>query len=419
MKIILILSLLSGVALATDWPTAQHDNRRSGVTADQLTAANLSNTWVFTSKSRPQPAWFGKMERDSYAKKTFQADTYDYDKAFNIIAADGKVFFASSSENACVALNDSTGAELWRSPAISAVRVAPTYDSGKIYFGADDGYAYCVNATDGSLVWKYRGAPSETMIASNHKFISRTPCRTGVLIDSGKAYCGFGLMSWNGNYMVKLNAITGVEETKLTLSKPYADDVYPPKADRISYRATSYSFEGMLLSDGTDLFVTQGRNAPASFKLNPLSLNGNFSGCGGTFATLSSSGEFFHGPGHFYSARVDHMQESTASTRAEVAKLNYVSRILVDNSGNRFAILRDSVKATGANTWTQGIEQPVTLILAGTTLYVGAKDQVVAIDSTNGTVLKILPVDGTAYSLAVANGKLFASTSTGKIYAFE
>ncbi len=401
MKIILILSLLSGMTLASDWPSYQHDNRRSGITADQLNAANLTQSWVFTAKSRPQPAWFGKMERDSYAKKTFQADTYDYDKAFNIIAANGKVFVASSSENACVALDDTTGTELWRAPAISAVRVAPAYDNGKVYFGSDDGYAYCVSATDGSLVWKYHGAPSDTLIANNHKFISRNPCRTGVLIDSGKAYCGFGLMSWHTNIMVKLNATSGAEESKYTQS------------------GSGYSFEGMLLSNGTDLFVTQGRNAPASFKFGTsLTLNGKLPGCGGTFATISSDGKFFHGPGH-RGSRIDHMQESNASTRADVAKINFVSRIIVDDSNNRFSIIRDSVKATGANTWVQGIEKPVTMILAGTTLYVGAKNQVVAIDSTNGTVLKILPVDGTAYSLAVANGKLFASTTTGKIYAFH
>jgi len=403
MKIILTLSLLSsliGLCMASDWPSYQHDNRRSGITPDQLDAANLSQKWVFTAKARPQPAWFGKMERDSYAKKTFQADTYDYDKAFNLIAADGKVFFASSSGNACVALNDTTGAELWRAPAISPVRIAPAYANGKIYYGADDGRVYCVNANTGTLIWKYRGAPSETMITSNHKFISRNPCRTGVLINSGKAYCGFGLMSWHTNIMVKLDATTGVEESKYTKSGP------------------GYSFEGPLLSDGTDLFVTQGRNAPASFKMGTsLTLNGKLPGCGGTFATISSDGKFFHGPGH-RGPRVDHMQESNASTLADVAKLNFVSRILIEDS-TRFTIVRDAVRATGTNSWIQGIDQPVTMILGGTTLYVGAKNKVIAFNKTNGNVLKIFPVDGTAYSLAIANNKLFASTTTGKIYAFE
>lgn len=400
MKTIIILSLISAHAMASDWPSYQHDNRRSGITPDQLTAGTLSQKWIFTAKSRPQPAWHGKMERDSYAKKTFQADTYDYDKAFNLIAADGKVFFSSSSGNACVALNDTTGAEVWRAPAISAVRIAPAFDNGNIYFGSDDGHAYCVNATTGTLIWKYRGGPSDTMIASDHKFISRTPCRTGVLIESGNAYCGFGLMSWHTNIMAQLDASTGAETHKITRT------------------GAGYSFEGPLLSDGTNLFVTQGRNAPASFKLgNNLALNGKLPGCGGTFATISTAGQFFHGPGH-RGTRVDHMQESTASTRASVTTHSFVSRILIDGN-NRYSLIRDAVQATGSNSWTQGIDQPVTMILGGTTLYIGAKNQIIAIDTTNGNVLKILPVDGTAYSLAIANGKLFASTTTGKIYCFD
>ncbi len=407
MKIILILSLLSGMLLAADWPSYQHDNRRSGITSEQLNAANLTQKWVFTSKARPQPAWYGKMVRDSWSKRTFQADTFDYDKAFNLIAADGKVFFGSSSGNACVALNDVDGAEVWRVPVGGAVRVAPAYNDGKVYFGSDDGKVYCVNANNGSLIWDYRGGASATMIGNNQKFISRFPCRTGVMIEGGSAYCGFGLLTWHTNTLSKLNASTGVEEQR---------------ADKNGRR---FSFEGILLSDGTNIFVTQGRNAPASFKLNGLSYNGEFPkyngrpSTGATTATLSASGSLFHGPGHSRGLKEDYMLESNASDLTIVTAHKSVNRILI-NGSDRYALIRDVVTPiAGSYSWTQGIEKPVTMILAGTTLYVGAKNQVIAIDSTSGTVLKILPVDGTAYSLAVANGKLFASTTTGKIYAFS
>jgi len=386
-------------ALAADWPAYQHDNLRSGITPEQLDAAALTRSWVFTAKTPPQPAWHGKMKRDSWAKRTFQADTYDYDKAFNLAAADGKIFFGSTSGNACVALNAADGAELWRMPVGGAVRCAPAYDGGKVYFGSDDGQAYCVNAADGSFVWSYRGGPSATLIASDHKFVSRYACRTGVLVQGGKAWCGFGLLTWHGNYMAKLDAATGAEE-KNTYKK-----------------GTTYSFEGTLLADAANIYVTQGKNSPASFRLSDAASLGTFPGCGGTFATLSADGHLFHGPGH-RGKRVDFMQESTASTRADVATHEFLSRIIV-NGADRFGIYRDSVKATGAHAWTQGVERPVTLILGGTTLYVGAHDKVIAYDTATGNVLAILPVDGDAYCLAIANGKLFVSTHTGKIYCFS
>jgi outer membrane protein assembly factor BamB len=386
-------------ALAADWPSYQHDNLRSGITAEQLAAAALTQSWVFTAKTPPQSAWHGKMKRDSYAKRTFQADSFDYDKVFNLVAADGRVFFGSSSGNACVALNAADGAELWRMPVGGAVRCAPAYDGGKVYFGSDDGQAYCVNAADGSFVWSYRGGPSATLIASDHKFVSRYACRTGVLVQGGKAWCGFGLLTWHGNYMAKLDAATGAEE-KNTYKK-----------------GTTYSFEGTLLADAANIYVTQGKNSPASFRLSDASPFGTFPGCGGTFATLSADGHLFHGPGH-RGKRVDFMQESNASTRADVATHEFLSRIIV-NGADRFGIYRDSVKATGAHAWTQGVERPVTLVLGGTTLYVGAHDKVIAYDTATGNVLSILPVDGDAYCLAIVDGKLFVSTHTGKIYCFS
>jgi outer membrane protein assembly factor BamB len=65
------------------------------------------------------------------------------------------------------------------------------------------------------------------------------------------------------------------------------------------------------------------------------------------------------------------------------------------------------------------MDQPVTVILGGTTLYVGSRNKITAINAADGTVMKILTVDGSPYSLAIANGKLFASTNTGKIYCFK
>jgi len=400
MKIIILLTLLSGLLSASDWPSYQHDNRRSGITTDQLDAANLSQSWVFTAKARPQPAWHGKMERDSWRKTSFQADTFDYDKAFNLVAAEGKVIFGSSSGNACVALNDETGVEVWRAPVGGAVRVAPAVNAGKVYFGSDDGLVYCVNANNGTVVWKYRGGVSDTMIPSDHKFISRYPCRTGTLVQGGRVYCGFGLLTWHANSMVALNAMTGAEEQKTTLS------------------GTNYSFEGMLLADNAHLFVTQGRNTPASFSLPQLSLSGKMSGGGATYATLSADGALFHGPSHSGGHRTDHIQESNGSTRASIGQHDFVNRIIIDGS-DRYSLIRDLVSATGSNTWTQGVDKPISLIKGGSTLYVGSRNKVTVINSINGAVIKIFTVEGNVYSLAIANGKLLASTDRGKIYCFK
>jgi outer membrane protein assembly factor BamB len=50
---------------------------------------------------------------------------------------------------------------------------------------------------------------------------------------------------------------------------------------------------------------------------------------------------------------------------------------------------------------------------------VGAHNQVLAYDTATGNVLAVLPVDGDAYALAIADGRLFVSTHTGKIHCFD
>jgi len=58
------------------------------------------------------------------------------------------------------------------------------------------------------------------------------------------------------------------------------------------------------------------------------------------------------------------------------------------------------------------------LIVAGDTLIVGGKNEVIALDVETGKPVWRTKVDGDARGLAAANGHLAVSTSTGKIYAF-
>ncbi len=46
----------------------------------------------------------------------------------------------------------------WKYPAsgsIGAVLSSPAIRGGRVYVGSDDGYLYCINASDGSLIWSY------------------------------------------------------------------------------------------------------------------------------------------------------------------------------------------------------------------------------------------------------------------------
>jgi outer membrane protein assembly factor BamB len=249
------------------------------------------------------------------------------------------------------------------------VRIAPTYDHDRVYFGSDDGQAYCVLAATGSRVWSFRGSTDKTLIPADHKFISRYPCRTGVLVQGGKAYCGFGLLPWQDNHLASLNALTGASHYNKTVAA-----------------AQWYSMEGPMLASSDRLFVLQGRVSPISFQLSNGNLLGRLPGGGGTFAVL------------------------TPHSRAH--------RVLV-NGSTRYYVIREAIQATGGSSWVQTMQEPETLILGGTTLYVGGKNEIRCYHASSGVLLRTLPVHGVVHCLALADGRLFASTHSGRIYAFQ
>lgn len=69
--------------------------------------------------------------------------------------ANGKVFIGTPSRFV-YALDYKTGKELWRFELGAAVSGAPAYSKGRVFFGQQGGeeYFYCVDATDGRMIWK-------------------------------------------------------------------------------------------------------------------------------------------------------------------------------------------------------------------------------------------------------------------------
>ncbi len=68
--------------------------------------------------------------------------------------------------------------------------------------------------------------------------------------------------------------------------------------------------------------------------------------------------------------------------------------------------------------WKLASKNESALILAGGTIFSGGQDEVIAIEATTGKQVWQAKVEGAARGLAVANGHLVVSTSTGKIYNF-
>ncbi|UCF17054.1 MAG: PQQ-like beta-propeller repeat protein, partial [Phycisphaerales bacterium] len=126
--------ILSGRAAAkSDWPTLHKDYQRSGYTDEVV--------------------------RGPYERKWYR-DLHDEMIATRVeaIVAEGKCFVGTFGGN-MYALNVTDGKTLWKFSATGPIGASPCYYNGRLYFGADEGFAtghlYCVDARSGSLIWKY------------------------------------------------------------------------------------------------------------------------------------------------------------------------------------------------------------------------------------------------------------------------
>ncbi|MEW6306842.1 MAG: PQQ-binding-like beta-propeller repeat protein [Verrucomicrobiota bacterium] len=167
---------------AKDWPTYRHDAARSGFSGQPL-ATDLGAAW--------------------------QVDIPGPLSALTIAA--GKVYVAQVDAHTVHALDAVTGKPAWRYVAGARVDSPPTYWKGRVLFGCKDGNVYCVRATDGALIWRYRAAPSDRRHCAWEQVESVWPVHGSVLVENGTVnfVAGRSVFLDGGLRFIRLEAATG------------------------------------------------------------------------------------------------------------------------------------------------------------------------------------------------------------------
>ncbi len=191
-----------------DWPTYMRDNRRSGAAPEALQLP-LHLRWVHRARHAPQPAWPPPARQDYWHRKADLPARVTYDRAYHVVSVGEAVYVGSSADDKVVCLDARTGRTRWTFFAEGPVRLAPTIADGKVLFGSDDGFAYCLDAADGSLIWRHRLAPAERRIPGNGRIISMFPVRAGVVAADGAAHFCAGIFPVQGVYQGRVDLGTG------------------------------------------------------------------------------------------------------------------------------------------------------------------------------------------------------------------
>ncbi len=457
-----LLGLLAATVLAEDWPTVQHDEHRSGVTSETLPLP-LHEQWRFEPRAEPSPAWPAPAKADLWHFMQRLEEAVTYDRVFRVVSVGDAVYFASSSEDSVVCLDAATGKTRWTFLAGGPVRVAPTIAGDRLVVGSDDGFLYCLDRRNGKLLWRYCANQDARLLPGNGRMISVCPVRTGALVRNSVVYVASGLWPREGVFVSAVR----LKDGSLVWRQKHGSSAqgYLLASDTRLYVPTGRTAPVVFdLKTGKRLGEIHAGRAEA-----------------GTFALLAGE-EFITGPGEAGRLAVANPEDgdriagfdglrliATPKTMyllrygeggddgsPQALRLSALDRALhrqnqlkKEELARELGALRGRYKRLGRRagggegrrlmakireairkqaewkrnrkdpkTWESACRHRDALILAGDVLFAGGQNEVAAYSTEDGTNLWTAEVDGRAYGLAVANGRLFVSTDTGAIHCF-
>ena len=405
---LIIIALLISSALKGqyyDWPMWRFDANRSASTPEQL-ADKLYLQWQAIYSPR-EPVWDDPLNQN----------LMQFDRIFEPIVAGNKVFIGFNDQDKVTALDINTGKELWHFFTDGPVRLPLAYYKEKLFFTADDGYLYCLNANTGNLQWKNLLAPSTNKLLGNKRFISMWPARGGIVIKDNIIYTAASIFPMMGTFIYAINADDGsiIWKNEGTGSNYI---LQPHRSPAFAHVAP----QGCFTLSGDKLLVAGGRSVPAGFDAvtgeelyYQLSPSGK---TGGAFTCANDRVFFNH-----HRERLTAMYDSDNGDKLIAVAGEYPviegDKIYFSGKNITAVSLNESKKLD--TLWSVEIPARTDLIKAGNCLYAADSTGIFAVRIDGNAKPELIwkyPSGKTIERLVASNGKLIAVTDDGTIMAF-
>ena len=403
--ILLFFLMISSSVFSHDWLMWRYDYHRSASTPEQL-AKQLYLQWQVTYSPRNQ-VWDDPLNRN----------LMQYDRLLEPVIEGNKLFVGFNDQDKVVALDLNTGEELWHYYADGPVRLPLAINKGKIYFTGDDGYIYCLNTVNGTLVWKRLLAPAENKLLGNKRLISMWPARGGVVIKDDIVYTAASIFPLMGTFIYALDAATG----EIVWKNEGTGSNYILQPHR-SPAFADVAPQGAFTISGDKLLVAGGRSVPAAFDLKTgeeiyyhLAANQK---TGGAFTCANDKVFFNH-----YRKRMTNMYDSENGNRliAAVGEYPVVDGANIYFSGEKLLAAQLKPDNKLDTLWHKNISASNDLIKAGDCLYAADSSGISAVKLLSGNKIQKIwsyQTEKNVQRLIAANGKLIAVSTDGSIMVF-
>ena len=407
-RFLVTLLIVSPILHAEDWPMWRYDAGRTAASPEVL-PAELHLQWSRQYSPRTQ-VWDDPLNHDLMT----------YDRIFEPVVLGNQIFINFNDQDKVVALDLATGQELWTFFAGGPVRLPPVAWKDKLYVTSDDGFLYCLSASNGKILWSLRGGPSDRKALGNQRLVSAWPARGGPVIRDGTLYFAASIWPFMGTFIYALDAETGhitwVNDGNGAqfLKQPHSAPAFAGVAP-----------QGALVATKDLLLIPGGRSVPAAFDRNTgalryFNLADGGKGNGGSFVAAGDKYFYVHTRERevrTYDLATGAQAKSTCNEPVITHDRLYAAA--TNDAGT--AVIREL--GTSENVyWEIAADGSGDLIKAGDFLYAAGKRSITAIRlpkaNAQPTIAWTLPVNADIQRLLAANGHLIAVTPDGHLLSF-
>ena len=386
----------------------RYDAQRTAAASKNRLPESIQLNWQVDFDGRKQ-AWDDPLNNDLMT----------YDRIFEPIVIDGRLFVGFNDQCKLMALDADSGNELWTCYTEAPVRLPPAGWNDRVLFTSDDGYLYCVDTATGELHWKFHGAPSHQKVIGNRYLSSAWPARGGPVVRDDTVYFAASIWPFMGTFIYAINVETG--------NVSWVNDNTGAQYIKQPHSAPSFAGvapQGSLVATKDLLLVPGGRSVPAVFdradgNFRYFEINAGGKGTGGSFVAADDKNFFVH-------TRLKGTLEFQLDSGKKTA-FRPGEPVLVDDKVYSAELLSDKpivrcYDADRKTVWELAVDGTGDLILAGDELIAagaGAISRIrLATEGLPAEVTATIAVDGQIGRLLAADNKLFAVTIDGKIMSF-